>query len=113
MKLLVESHTRVEITFVAAVEPVLQARAPTGNVSGPTVTLLESRPSTFQVIGTIVSAGVATAAVGRVAISRLASRMAAPVAIRRRELRPNGLGRGDLPDRAGAKRATPCSFRWA
>jgi hypothetical protein len=51
------SKTNADCTFVAAVSPVLQTRAPTGKVLGPVVTSLLSSPMTPQVMGVIVSAG--------------------------------------------------------
>jgi hypothetical protein len=51
------SKTKFDCTFVAAVVPVLQTRAPTGKIFGPTATLLLSSPMTPQVIGVIVSEG--------------------------------------------------------
>jgi hypothetical protein len=57
------SQVNVATTFDAAVVPVLQTRAPTGNVSGPSEAgLFESRPTTSQVIGSIVSAAAANPA---------------------------------------------------
>ena len=57
-----DSKTSAVLRPVAAVVPVLQTRAPTGNVSGPVVPgLLLSRPSTFQVVGRTVSTGAAEA----------------------------------------------------
>jgi len=47
------SKTKVSLTFVAGASPVLQTRAPTGNVSGPVETSLLSSPMTFHVIGLI------------------------------------------------------------
>ncbi len=47
------SHTKVDSTFAAGVSPVLQTRAPTGNLLGPSLTLLLSKPITFQVMGVI------------------------------------------------------------
>ena len=41
----------VAVTFVAFSPPMLQTRAATGNLFGPTFTLLLSKPITFQVIG--------------------------------------------------------------
>jgi hypothetical protein len=58
-----ESQTSVLSTFVAMSDPVLQTRTPTGKVFGPALTLLESSPITFQLIGSIVSTGAPTAAV--------------------------------------------------
>ena len=56
------SQTNSAVTFVAADVPSLQTRAPTGKTSGPSATLLESRPTTFQVIDSIVSDGAPTTA---------------------------------------------------
>jgi hypothetical protein len=48
-------------TFASVVAPLLQARAPTMNVSGPSfaggVALLLSRPMTFQLTGSMQSVG--------------------------------------------------------
>lgn len=45
------------VTVVAVKVPVLQTRAPTGKVLGPTDVLFESSPMTFQVSGEITSTG--------------------------------------------------------
>lgn len=53
----VEPAPKFSVAFklVIVAPPVLQTRAPTGKVSGPSVTgLLESSPMTFQVVGAIV-----------------------------------------------------------
>src|SRR5438874_4627148 len=55
------SHTRVDTSEDAVTSPVLQTRAPTGNVSGPTETLFESSPTTFHVMGLMVNAATAKA----------------------------------------------------
>ncbi len=64
MRLFVESQTKVDPTFVAAILPVLQTRAPTGKRLGPSLTLLLSSPTTPQVIGVIVSEGATIASAG-------------------------------------------------
>jgi hypothetical protein len=58
---LLESQTNVAVIFTAAELPVLHTRAYTGNRFGPTLTLLESRPITFQVIGVTISVVAAAA----------------------------------------------------
>ena len=45
------SQTKVALTLFAVASPVLQTRAPTRYSFGPSLTLLLSRPMTFQVIG--------------------------------------------------------------
>jgi hypothetical protein len=54
MKAFAESQTTVAVTLVAGASPVLQTRAPTGKLFGPTLTLLLSKPMIFQVMGVIV-----------------------------------------------------------
>jgi hypothetical protein len=51
-----ESHMKVVVRFVASEGPVLQTTAATGNVFGPELTLLLSRPITFQLLLAIVRA---------------------------------------------------------
>lgn len=51
------SQTKFETRLVAAASPVLQTRAPTMKVSGPTATLLLSSPTISHEIGVIVRIG--------------------------------------------------------
>src|SRR5215212_6687393 len=57
MNAFVESKTKFTATLVVAT--LLHTRAPTGKLFGPDSTSLLSRPTTFQVIGVIVSAACA------------------------------------------------------
>lgn len=64
IKALAVSKIKDDCTFVAAASPVLHTRAPTGNIFGPTFSLLLSSPTTFHVMGVIVRAGAKTAVAG-------------------------------------------------
>lgn len=55
------SHTKVAVTFDADASPVLQTRAPTGKLLGPTLTLLLSKPMMFHVMGVMVKFAAAYA----------------------------------------------------
>jgi hypothetical protein len=57
-----ESKTNADVRSSTAAPPVLQMRAPTGKVSGPSVTLLLSSPMVSHVMGRMLSV-VAAAAV--------------------------------------------------
>src|SRR4051812_39569416 len=54
-----ESQMKLAVTLLSAAPLVLQTRAPTGKTLGPSLTLLLSRPMTFQVVGVMESCACA------------------------------------------------------